>query len=331
MIGLIVPGARDQAQRQRMIGIDGAKAAGGRRHRNLQTLGEFQQFVRSAAIAHALPDDHHRPLGAEQHIDRLDHAFRIGAAAAGNIAVPRLRVRRFLGGRFQEHVERNVEHHRPRAARRHGFPRLPDRERHHLAARRLEHLLAIGPHRGGKVGLIMPIQFLERAAIELAGRHVAGHRQERHRVEERIAERDRQVRRTRPAGGEGRGRPARDAVIDVGHEAGDALVMHRDGLDVVRSLVQRVDELDIAVAAQAEHLRHLFLDQIVDDDLGTIEHVARRHCKKLRRHPEALAAKRRASKDRPQACARGHPSRRRARGAAPRDDGGAISAKRYFS
>src|ERR1700726_623560 len=123
----------------------------------------------------------------------------------------------------------------------------------------------------------MPIQFLERAAVELAGRHVAGHRQKRHRVEKRIAERDRQVRRTRPAGGEGRGRPPRDAVIDVGHEAGDALVMHRDGLELVGTLVQRVDELDIAVTAQAEHLRHFFLDQIVDDNLGPIERIARRH------------------------------------------------------
>ena len=247
------------------------------RHRNLQALGELQQFFGGAAVAHALADDHHRPLGAEQHVDRLDHAFRIGAAAARNIAVPGLRVRRFLGGRFHEHVEGNVEHHRARTARGHGLPGLPHRERHHLAARRLEHLLAIGAHGGGKVGLIMPIQFLKRAAIELAGRHVAGHRQERHRVEKRIAERDRQVRRARPAGGEGGGRPPRNAVIDVGHEAGDALVMHRDGLELVGTLIQRVDELDIAVTAQAEHLRHFFLDQVVDNDLGPIERIARRH------------------------------------------------------
>ena len=48
-------------------------------------------------------------------------------------------------------------------------------------------------------------------------------------------------------------------------------------LMLVRALIQRIDELDIAVAAQAEHLRHLLLDQIVDDDLGTIEHITR-HC-----------------------------------------------------
>ena len=41
-----------------------------------------------------------------------------------------------------------------------------------------------------------------------------------------------------------------------------------------RALVQRVDELDIAVAAEAENLRHLLLDQIVDDYLSTVEHIA---------------------------------------------------------
>src|SRR3954464_15277014 len=31
------------------------------------------------------------------------------------------------------------------------------------------------------------------------------------------------------------------------------------------------------MAAKAEYLRHFFLDQIVDNDLGTVEHIARRH------------------------------------------------------
>ena len=157
----------------------------------------------------------------------------------------------------------------------HGLPRLPHRQRHHLAAGRLEHALAIGAHGRGKVGLVVAIELLERAAVELAGRHVAGHRQERHRIEKRVGERDRQVGRARTARREGRGRLAGDAVVDVGHEAGDGLVMHRDGLDVVRALVERVDELDVAVAAQAEHVGHLLADEIVDDDLAAVEHVLR--------------------------------------------------------
>ena len=191
------------------------------------------------------------------------------------LAFQACRVRRLLGGQFHEHVEGHVEHDGTGPAGRHGLPGLPHRQRHHLAARRLKHLLAHRAHGGGKVGLIMPVHFLERPAVELAGRHVAGHRHERHGVEEGVGERDRQVRRAGPAGCKRRRRPPRHAVVNVGHEAGDALVMHRDGLDVGRALVQRVDELDIAVAAQAEHLRHLLLDQVVDDDLGAVEHVTR--------------------------------------------------------
>src|SRR5262249_12338555 len=60
-------------------------------------------------------------------------------------------------------------------------------------------------------------------------------------------------------------------------ETGDALVMYRDRLDVVGTLVERVDELDIAVTAQAEGVRHLLADQIVDNDLGSVEPVGCRH------------------------------------------------------
>ena len=258
-----------------MVAIQRAKAAGGRRDRNLQALGKFSQLLRRAAIAHALPDDDRRPIGAEQHVDSLDHAFRIGAATARDVAVPGLRVRRFFGRCFHEDVEGHVEHDRPGPARRHRLPGLPDRQRHHLAARRLEHLLAVGAHRRREIRLIMPVQFLECAAVELAGRHIAGHGQERHRIQKCIAERDREIGRARPAGGEGRRRPPRHPVIDVGHEAGDALMVHRNRLEFVGALVQGIDKLDVAVAAEAEHLRHFLLDQVVDDDLGAIEHVTR--------------------------------------------------------
>ena len=178
-----------------------------------------------------------------QHVDGLRYAFGIGAAAAGDVGAPILRPRRLLGGGFLEDVERHVEHHRPGASGHHGLPGLPDGERHHLAAGGLEHALAIGAHRRGKIRLIVPVELLEGAAIELAGRHVAGHREERHRIEKGVAERDRQIGRAGTAGREGRGRLAGDAVIDVGHEAGDRFVMHGDRLDVVGALVERVDEL----------------------------------------------------------------------------------------
>ena len=232
---------------------------------------------RCPAVAHALPDQDHRPLGRQQHIYGPDDAFRVRAAAARNIGAPFLRLGRLFRRRLQKHIERHIEHDRPRTPGHHRLPRLPDRERHHLAARRLEYLLAIGAHRGGKIGLIVPIKLLEGPAIELAGRHVARDRHERHRIEKCVGERDRQVGRAWTARGERRGRPAGHAVVDVRHEAGDALMVHRDRLDVARSLEQRVDELDVAVTAQAEDVRNLLPDQIVDNDLGSVQHIARGH------------------------------------------------------
>src|SRR5262245_47850986 len=54
-------------------------------------------------------------------------------------------------------------------------------------------------------------------------------------------------------------------------------MVHRDRLYVARALEQRVDELDIAVTAQAENVGHLLPDQIIDNDLGSIQNIARGH------------------------------------------------------
>jgi hypothetical protein len=50
-------------------------------------------------------------------------------------------------------------------------------------------------------------------------------------------------------------------------------VVDRDGLDVVPTLEQRIDELDVAVPAQSEDVGHLLADEVVDDDLSAVEHV----------------------------------------------------------
>ena len=48
-------------------------------------------------------------------------------------------------------------------------------------------------------------------------------------------------------------------------------MVHRDGLEFVGALVQRVDELDIAVTTKAEDTGYLLPGQIVDDDLSSVE------------------------------------------------------------
>jgi len=50
--------------------------------------------------------------------------------------------------------------------------------------------------------------------------------------------------------------------------------MHGDGFDRVGALIECVDEADIAVPAQAEHVRHLLAHEIIDDDLAAIEHIS---------------------------------------------------------
>jgi hypothetical protein len=46
--------------------------------------------------------------------------------------------------------------------------------------------------------------------------------------------------------------------------------MHGNGLDFAGARVQRVDEPDVAVAAQSEDIRHFLPDQVVDDDARAV-------------------------------------------------------------
>ena len=73
------------------------------------------------------------------------------------------------------------------------------------------------------------------------------------------------------------GEVADEVLRDRRHLAGDGLVVHRDRLDGVAALVERIDELNVAVAAQAEGVRNLLLDQVIDDDLRAVEHVVLGH------------------------------------------------------
>jgi hypothetical protein len=99
---------------------------------------------------------------------------------------------------------------------------------------------------------MVAIELLEGAAIELAGRHVAGHSRERDRIEKGVGQADRQVGRTGTAGGECRGRLPRHTVVDVGHEAGDTLMTTRDRGDLLGAFVERIDQADVAMAAEPE-------------------------------------------------------------------------------
>ena len=185
VVGLVLSVAGDQAETEFMVAVDGALTAGRIGDRNPELFGKREQIGRGTAILHALPDQNDRLGRRQQHVHGLDDTFRVGAAFGGDVRGPRLGIRRLFCGSFLEDVERDIQHDRARSARHHGFPCLPNGKRHHFTARRLVDALAVSLHGGGEISLMVPIEFLEGAAIELAGGNIAGDRQEGHRVRDR--------------------------------------------------------------------------------------------------------------------------------------------------
>ena len=120
-----------------------------------------------------------------------------------------------------------------------------------------------------EIRLVVPVQFLERPAVELRGRHVRGDREQRGRIGLRDGERHDEVRGARTGRGERRDRLVLHAEVAVGHVRGGLLVARRDELDLVAHLVQRIEQADVAVAADAEHVGDLLLDQEFRDEIAT--------------------------------------------------------------
>ena len=208
---------------------------------------------------------------AEESICRgLFHPLRVRPAARGNVRVPLRSLRHLHLGFFLEDVERNVEHDGSAPARHHRLPRLARELRHHLRPRGLVHPLAVGLHGGGEIRLVVAISLLKRPPVELVGGYVARHGQKRNRIEKGVGQRYRHVGRARPAGGERRHRLARHPVIDIGHEAAQRLVSNRERLDFIGAFMERIQKTDVPVAAKAEHIGNLFLNEIIDDNLATI-------------------------------------------------------------
>lgn len=90
-------------------------------------------------------------------------------------------------------VERYVEYDRASTTSHHRLPGLTDHQLYLLAACGLEYVFAHRPHGGGKIGLILSLQFLKGASAELRSRDVARYCEERHRVQICICEPDWQI------------------------------------------------------------------------------------------------------------------------------------------
>jgi hypothetical protein len=61
-----------------------------------------------------------------------------------------------------------------------------------------------------------------------------------------------------------------DAEVSVGHVACRLLVARRNQLDPVLAFPQAVEQADVAVAADAEDVRHPLADQELGDEIATL-------------------------------------------------------------
>ena len=202
---------------------------------------------------HAVADEDHRALRRQQPVHGPGDVGLAGAAAARVVAVPgRLLVHLAA---LHEEVVGHVEVDRAGASAGHGGGGLAHGERQHLHPRRLERALHHRLDDVVEVGSVVAVQLLERPAVELRGRHVGGDGKHRRRVGLRHRQRHDQVGRARPGGGQRGGGAMRDAEEAVGHVCGGLLVAWRDQLDLVASFIEGIEQTDVAVPADAEHVR----------------------------------------------------------------------------
>ena len=231
------------------------------------------QLLAGLGQRHAVADEDHGALGTQQQLERGGDLLRRGAAALG--AVPGCGRRHLHVVLLLEHVERHVHVHRPRPPRQHGRHGLAQDQRQHVDAGRLEAALHDGTDDVGEVRLVVAVDLLERAAVELLGRHVGGDGEHGGRIRHRHLQRHDDVAGAGAAGSERCHRLVAHAEVGVRHVRCDLLVARRDQLDAVAGVVERVEHADVAVPADAEHVGDLVLDQVFGDQLSTLH---ARHC-----------------------------------------------------
>ena len=270
LIGWVRSIAADDPERQPMIGRHDARALRRVGDGDAEQLGE-PAHLRSRLGQHgAVADEDHRPLGADEQLERAPRDLGRRRRPAIDLVPPLPWIGH--GGRrrvFGEDVEWHVDVHGPRPPRRRRLERLSQRERQHLGTRHLEGALHVRADHGGKVRLVMAVRLLKGAAVELRRGHVPGDRDEGRGVHHRARERDGEVDRARATRRERRRRPMRHPIIRVGHVAGDLLVMDADHFDAIRALSERVHQADDPVAAQAEDVRHVLPHEILGDQIAS--------------------------------------------------------------
>ena len=111
------------------------------------------------------------------------------------------------------------------------------------------------------------IDFLERLAIFLIARYLTDENHHRCRILHRGMHADRAIAGARRTGHHGDARLAGELAVRLCHISGPAFLAARDDFDLVRRIVQRVDQGKIALARHAERRIDIVNFQLVGEDL----------------------------------------------------------------
>ena len=235
---------------------------------HVHVLGELLQLLGRVRRDHAAAGEDERPLRLHQHLQRAADRLRRAGRAPLEVLRALLRLGHLDVGGADPEVVRDVDVHRAGASGPRQLERLGQELAEVVDALRLEAPLGDHLRHAREVGLVVAVLLLEGARVVLIRRHLARDRDERGRVVEGVAHRHGQQHRAGARRGVDRDHLTRGAEVRVGHVAGRGLDPGEDDLDVVLVVVDAVEQPDSPVPGVAEHVGHLLLDQVLDDEVA---------------------------------------------------------------
>ncbi len=256
-VGALARIAADDADRQRMRAGDRILAVERGRDRDLQRLGERDQFGARARGAHAAAGDDHRPLGGLQVLER-GHDARVVRRRPERRHARELRLaeRLHLGlvGVDLALVAAELQMHRPRRPRGRHAKRLP----HHVGKAR--HVVDGGVELGHRLERRHVVDLLIDLAELGLGIAAAGQRDHRRMREPGVAQPGREIERADHLRGADAGLAGR-ARVAVRHVGRGLLAVHVQPLDVGAGLHHGE-----GLAQHRRHVEHV-------GDAVALEHV----------------------------------------------------------
>ena len=228
-----------------------------------QRLRDFGQLLRSLAENHAPSGVNHRPLRRHQQIDGFtdlpgmpfEHGIVGAQIDALGVFERDLDVRR-------RDVFGNIDHHRPRAARRRQVESLFDRRRDFLDALGQEIVFDARTRDADR------IDFLKRIAADKRSRDLPGQHYHRNRIQVRRGDPGHGIGGTRSRGNQHDAGFPRGAGVAIGGMSRPLFVAYENVLDVFL-LIQRIVNMQYRTARIAEQILNTFAFKRFDNDFRT--------------------------------------------------------------